>query len=352
MSKFLTFADIRASIAKYGKDGLISFKVEAAKEKNAPKTKKKNTTVWVQLKFKKADGSEVRLNLKTPEIYLPGGARNQSEESIGAYGNAKIRIQMYNVPEERINVVENFIRPNSTKEYNTEELAKLSAAVYRNNLEFIEVLDAIDSSIRAAYTKLQAESKNAKVRDTPASRVNSVKFEGFEDEDRKQDFKDNPHYRLTLQVDKESGAVGYKGIETKHQFTPVIFDLSKKPSENGFPEAYVSEDGVRTPITNTNIGSFVTPGSLAIMMLRLESLSIHPQGVSAHLFVTKMMVRANLYNNGNKSQDISHTDLAKLTGFVDEDERDVGLDIGTISLAEAEIASNSGSEGELVDVTF
>lgn len=313
---FQTFVDIKESIAKYGKNNIVAIKYDPSKDKTASSKGPKRPCLWYSLVFRKADDTTCRLNIKTPEIYLPSGARNQSEDSIASNGNCKIRVQMFKVPKERINVAENFIRPGSNKSYDREAMARLSETVWHNNQDFIEILDALDCSIREQFRKFKEEFKNPKYAKFDQEDINTIKLTGFDDGERKQDFGDNPHYRLTLQVDKETGHLGYKGLETKQVFGPVIFDLSKKPKNGEYCQAYAGDN---TVLTNTNVASFVTPGSLVIMMLRLESLVVHQTGISCPLFITKMMTRANLHKRG--SQEIVHSDVMSLTSFIDEDER-------------------------------
>lgn len=333
MNNILTVADIKASVDKYGADNVLVYKLDKISGKHSLNDKGKaykRQCTWIPLFFKKVDGKEVRLSFKTNEVYLPQGASTTKQEKLIEYNRRMpVKVQFRATAREAINTLENFIKPDSDKEYEQEFFDDLSEKVFRNNQELLEVMDALDASIRKQIQeigRLDPRTVGFKMTNS-VNEIRTIKLTEYEDTFTfEKKVCDPPLYRTYIDTEKDMskpGVIGVRSWSKNPVIKPCIFDASKVSKKTGGPvEAFVLEDGVRTPLNYDNVSKFLNPGTLAVILFELDAVCIHPKGVKIELMVKDMKARRNLYNFQSSSPKLSNKDLLNFSKFMDEVDSD------------------------------
>lgn len=320
MTEYVTVKDVLASAEKWGEDNVLTWSPKNTKDQiadNKNTAKKPFDCAWAYLNFKKANGVEVKANIKFMKVVSSSQAKAPTFKD---NDTKKISVCFSRVTREDI----------IKSGYND---VKLIDQLVENTNEFERMIQILNKSyakicgeIKACKTLHFSIRKDKKIKTNNDVNVCSITQHFREDKDSGPDADpiklDVPITRINLLVRKEDGLIGIskKNNVTKQiEFNPNVYDAKKSNKKNNYAPvlATIKEDGKILPLHKDNAYKFLTYRSIYNGFVKFTDVTISKVGMSfGHHF-------GNIFVKSNESLD-SEATLSKkdIIDFIGSDEEE------------------------------
>jgi hypothetical protein len=358
--------DIIKSAEEYGRDKVFTWdpvKFRGMKKSTNKKTdnKQQNDCNWLPIKFKKANGEEVPVNIKFRQVVITSAAKVPQ-------GQEKDKVKHLNIAFRRITkdelITTTFKPKESTDEKPMTEEEQISERkknetlvdeLVENTNLFNEAMEIINESYKFICQELKAAKnlefsvkKNKNIKDVVVFPFIQYERENKENPDEDPIKLEQPITRIKLLVDKKNGLIGvdnWDNDKKKFVFKPNVYDVRKMTSKNNRQPvlATVKVQGESQPLDKDNAQAFITYNSVAGGIIKIPEIIVSLFGLSLNQHFDDLFIKRN--KTSTTEPKFSKEELTAMAGN-ESNESDDDVEINTVdaplinSISKAKITAN------------
>lgn len=294
MKKYVEVKDILESAKKYGRDKVLYYMPEKARDNT--KLGNAHDCTWIPIGLKGVDGSRRPLNaLKIAgvtnfsKIRIPGNDDKKKEDKMPKYMSLAFR----KITKEDI-LIEDCIprvcRNPAKQAIANKKASDLADQILANTNNFVEALEIIDLSYKALVKDIKEKEATFDfvVNKDSVDNIDGIKVSSIVQRDMK-DPKDRkkkivfeyPLYRLRVGITKD-GRIGitYTPKNGDATFKTIVFDAVATNSKENSARKPIPATVDGEPLTKDNVDKVITSRSLIGGIIKFSDITISVRGIS------------------------------------------------------------------------